>query len=242
MTTGSLTPKILVASNSLTTGPLWAPIFETKSIEVIRESNLANVVNCWVENIPDLIIFDISPLDEHALQLIKDLREEAAVPVILLTASKDRDLILRAYDVGVDDCILKPIEPSIFHAKLRAWLRRSWIVPVDTLDPLRVGGLQLIPARRLVATNGDAPVRLTNLEMRLLYILMSRPERAIRNEELIQKIWGFHEEADVAALKNIVYRLRKKIEEDPSNPRLIRHETGVGYMFSTGSDIRNGTS
>jgi two-component system response regulator MtrA len=237
MPTGYLTPKVLVASNSLTTGPLWAPIFETKSIEVIREPNLANIVNCWVENIPDLIIFDITPLDERALHLIKDLREEAAVPVLLLTASKDTNLILHAYDVGVDDCILKPIEPSIFHAKLRAWLRRSWFVPVDTLDPLRVGKLQLIPSRRVVALNGDEPVRLTNLEMRLLYILMSRPERAFQNEELIQKVWGFREDADLAALKNIVYRLRKKIEADPSNPRLIVNVPGVGYLFSAGNGI-----
>lgn len=240
MPTGFLTPKVLVASNSLTTGPLWTPVLETRSIEIIRESNLANLVNCWEANIPDLVIFDITPLDEHALQRIKDLREEAAVPMLLLTASGDPDLILRAYDVGVDDCILKPITPSIFQAKLRAWLRRSWIVSADALDPLRMGHLQLIPSRRVVILNGETPVRLTNLEMRLLYILMSKPERAIRNEELIQKIWGFHEQADIAALKNIVYRLRKKLEEDPSNPSMILNVPGVGYLFSAGKGNGNG--
>jgi two-component system alkaline phosphatase synthesis response regulator PhoP len=240
MPTGYLTPKVLVASNCLTTGPLWAPVFETRSIEIIRESNLTNIVNCWEENIPDLVIFDITPLDDHVLQQIKDLREEAAVPMLLLTSSGDPDLILRAYDVGVDDCILKPIAPKIFQAKLRAWLRRSWIVPADTLDPLRLGKLQLIPSRRVVIVNGDAPVRLTNLEMRLLYTLMSKPERAIRNEELIQKVWGFNEQADIAALKNIVYRLRKKLEADPSSPRMILNVPGVGYLFSAGNGNGNG--
>jgi two-component system response regulator MtrA len=231
MPTGNLTPKVLIASNSLTTGPLWVPIFETKTIEVIRESNLANIINCWVDNIPDLIIFDITPLDDHALHLIKDLREEAAVPVLLLTACRDTDLILCAYDAGVDDCILKPVNASIFQAKLRAWLRRSWIVPVDTLEPLRVGKMQLIPARRMVDFGVLPTIRLTNLEMRLLYILMSRPNYPMQTEELIQKVWGFREEADVAALKNIVYRLRKKIEADPSNPCRILNVPGVGYMF-----------
>lgn len=232
MPAGNLTPKVLIASNSLTTGPLWVPIFETKSIEIVREPNLANIINCWVEQIPDLIIFDITPLDDRALHLIKDLREEAAIPILLLTASQDTDLLLRAYEAGIDDCIVKPIHPSIFQAKLKAWLRRSWIVPVDTLDPLRVGKMQLIPARRMVDFGVLPTIRLTNLEMRLLYILMSRPNCPMRTEELIQKIWGFREDADVNALKNIVYRLRKKIEADPSNPRLIVHEPGVGYKFN----------
>jgi DNA-binding response OmpR family regulator len=234
MTAISPIPKVLVASNSLTTGPLWVPGVETKTIDVIREPNLANIVNCWREKIPDLIIFDITPLNDNALRLIKDLREEAAVPILLLTDCKDTNLILRAYDAGVDDCILKPISPSVFQLKLRAWLRRSWIVPVDTLDPLRVGKVQLIPSKRIVEIDDQGHVHLTNLEMRLLYILMSRPGRLVWIEELIQKVWGFREEANIASLKNVVYRLRKKIEADPTNPRTILNVPGGGYLFSAG--------
>jgi len=172
-------------------------------------------------------------LDEDTLNLIKELRGETVVPILLLTTSQDVSLILRAYEAGVDDCILQPILPAIFRAKLQAWLRHSAVVPVETLEPLRIAGVHLLPAKRLASVNDRPPVRLTNLQMRLLYVLMSRPGQPVGTDELIEKMWGSKEYADLDALKNVVYRLRKKIEADPARPHFIQNVAGVGYLFNS---------
>ncbi len=233
MTSMNSIPKVLLASKDPNTDPLWSSVFESKTVEVIRETNFTNVFKSWWERIPDLVIFDVTSLDDDVFHLIEDLREHAVVPVLLLTTSSDINLILQVYEAGVDECICKPIHPAVFQAKLNAWLRRSWIIPVDMLDPIRVGNLRLIPSRQIISINNDeATVHLTKLETQLLYVLMSRLGHPFRHDELIHKVWGRWEDAAAtAALKNIVYCLRKKIEADPLHPQVIINVSGVGYMY-----------
>jgi len=178
-----------------------------------------------------LIIIDANVPEAQALELIKNLRVEAAVPLILLTQFSTEDFQLEAYAVGVDECILKPINPALFYAKIQAWLRRSWSVPADTLDTLRVGGFSLLPSERTILLEGYDPVRLTNLELRLLYCLMSQPGQTITIEELNLRVWGYSNEADNTMLKNVVYRLRRKIERNPAYPLILQTVAGVGYKF-----------
>jgi DNA-binding response OmpR family regulator len=99
------------------------------------------------------------------------------------------------------------------------------------LDPLRVGSLHLDPSRHLLERAGREAVHLTNLELRLLYYLMGRPGHTVTTEELCQRVWAPTGESDVRTLKNLVYRLRHKIEEDPARPGYIRMVFGVGYQF-----------
>jgi DNA-binding response OmpR family regulator len=223
--------KVLVVSNSLTTGPLWAFSLQEKRFQVVMESDPARTLRRWTEEIPSLIVLDINKQDVSLLNMIRSLREESVVPVLLLTTTKPEEYILQAYDAGVDECIIKPTSPSLFHAKIKAWLRRSFSVPMYALDALRVGKVQLVPSDRSVTIGDGAPVRLTNLELRLLYALMSQPGRTLTAEELIQKVWGYSEEADNTVLKNVIYRLRRKIEVDNSHPAVIQTVAGVGYKF-----------
>jgi DNA-binding response OmpR family regulator len=139
--------------------------------------------------------------------------------------------MLEAYHAGVDDFLVKPLSPSLLHAKIKVWLRRSASVSIDVLNPLRVGTLQLFPSEKIILLQNDS-VRLTNLELRLLYFLMNRSGQIVTIEELNQRVWGYHAEADNTMLKNVVYRLRRKIEEDPANPLIIQTITGVGYKLS----------
>jgi two-component system response regulator MtrA len=224
-------PVVLVVSNSLTTGPLWAFSLEERKFRVIMEPNPAKTLRRWAEEVPNLIVLDINTQEPAILNMIRSLREESVVPVVLLTSSKPEEYILEAYEAGVDECVIKPLSPSLFHAKIKAWLRRSWSVPMYALDPLKVGKVNLVPSDRTVVIETGTPIRLTNLEMRLLYILMGRPGRTITAEELIQKVWGYSEEADNTVLKNVIYRLRRKIEVDPANPVVIQTISGVGYKL-----------
>ena len=226
------TPKVLIVSNQQTTGPLWVFSLQQQSLNVALESTPANTVARWEKEIPDLIILDISLPEETTLELIRDLRAETLTPIILLTPVRTDEHVLEAYKAGVDDCLIKPVSPSLFQAKIKVWLMRSGNIFTDALNPIRVGTLQLFPAEKLVLLKNGGAVRLTNLELRLLYYLMQRPGQIVTIEELNQKVWGYTAEADNTMLKNVVYRLRRKIESDPANPLIIQTIVGTGYRLA----------
>ena len=103
---------------------------------------------------------------------------------------------------------------------------------MDVLDPLRVGNVYLVPSERKVIIGEGTPIHLTNLEMRLLYIMMNRPSRTVAAEDLIQRVLGYSGDADNTVLKNVIYRLRRKIEANQANPVIIHTVAGIGYKFA----------
>src|SRR5687768_12755926 len=226
------TPKVLIVSNQQTTGPLWVFSLQQQSLNVVLESNPANTVARWEMEIPDLIILDMSLPEDATLDLIRKLRAETLTPILLLTPVRSDEHVLDAYKAGIDDCLAKPVSPSLFQAKIKVWLRRSGNIFTDSLNPVNVGTLQLFPAEKLVLRKNGGAVRLTNLELRLLYYLMNRPGQIVTIEELNQKVWGYTAEADNTMLKNVVYRLRRKIESDPANPLIIQTVVGTGYRLA----------
>ena len=111
-------------------------------------------------------------------------------------------------------------------------MRRFGSISADDVNPLKVGTLQLFPSERLVMLKNGGAVQLTNLELRLLYYLMNRPGQIVTGEELNQRVWGYAAEADNTMLKNVVYRLRRKIEADPAKPLIIQTVAGTGYKMA----------
>ena len=226
------TPKVLIVSNQQTTGPLWVFSLQQQKLNVALEAVPANTLaRCEAESF-DLIILDINSSEAQTLELIRNLRAEMLTPIVLLTPSRTEDHVLEAYKAGVDDCMVKPVSPSLFQAKIKVWLRRSVGPFTDNLNPLKVGTLQLFPSEKMVLLQNGGAVRLTNLELRLLYYLMNRPGQIVTIEELNQRVWGYTGEADNTMLKNVVYRLRRKIEQDPANPLVIQTVVGTGYKLA----------
>lgn len=226
------TSKVLLVSDEQATLPLWAYDRARQDLRVIVETNPANAVKCWAEQRPDLMILDVRPPESSALALIRTLREEAILPILMLISNHSEPVMLEAYAAGVDECILKPISPALLQAKIKAWLRRSWSLPATLLDQLRVGEVNLIPSDRSIVLGDGQRVPLTNLELRLLYYLMSRPGQTATVDELCERVWGYESAGDPSTLKNVVYRLRRKIEPDPANPEYIKTVAGVGYRIS----------
>ncbi len=133
-------------------------------------------------------------------------------PILLFLPAHHETEILEAYAAGADDCVIKPISPAIFLAKVMAWAQRSWLLPMDSIRAVQTTSWNLDPrTRSLVHANGIR-VGLTNLEFRLLNLLMSKPGQVFSNEELIRVVWGNYGHGDEVLLKNVVYRLRKKLE------------------------------
>jgi DNA-binding response OmpR family regulator len=227
----SSAPKVLIVSNRPVTGPLWIFSLQQEKVIVVLETNPAEALPRWEKEIPDLLLLDIQMSRASTLELIRHLRGEMLIPIILLVPGWSGDEILEAYQAGIDDHLLKPASPSLLQAKLKVWLKRSASVSIDVLNSIRVGPLQLFPSEKTVLLKKGA-IRLTNLELRLLYYLMSRPGQIVTIGELNQKVWGYSAEADNTMLKNVVYRLRRKIEADPANPLIIQTVMGMGYRLA----------
>ena len=223
--------KIFVVCNQPDTAPVWGYILRQQGLIVVLETSLEKAIDRWSAEMPDLVVLDLTAGHADRMETYQRFRAVSEAPILLFLPVYHETEILESYQAGVDDVIVKPISPPIFLAKIMAWVRRSWTVPVASLNLIHAGSHRLDPARRCLIQADVSEVKLTNLEFRLLHLLMSRPSQIFTAEEIVQSIWGGYGEGDQVLLKNVVYRLRRKIEANPGQPVLLRTEPG-GYSFS----------
>jgi two-component system alkaline phosphatase synthesis response regulator PhoP len=218
--------RVFVVCDQDETAPIWGYIIREKGLVAILEKSVQRAMERSMEEIPDLIVIDVNAPHAQRIELCQKFRALTASPILLFMPTNNEAEILEAYQIGVDECVIKPISPAIFLAKIMAWANRSWAIP---MSPVRAGKLKLDPARRSVVEPGGDEIKLTNLEFRLMHLLMSRPGYVFKNEEIMQTVWGVH--GDLAVLKNVIYRLRKKLDLDSDKlPYLIQTWPG-GYSF-----------
>jgi len=223
-------PKIFVVCDRSDTAPVWGYILRQQGLTVILETARHKAIDHWTSEMPDLVVLDVDIKHQERMELYRKFREVCVAPILLLLPVYHETQILEAYGAGVEDVIVKPISPAIFLAKILAWGRRSWTVPVSNLNLVKAGTYRLDPTRRCLTNAEGAEITLTNMEFRLLHLLMSRSGHVFSAEEIIPYIWGAYGSGDQVLLKNVVYRLRKKIEADPSHPVLLQTRLG-GYSF-----------
>jgi DNA-binding response OmpR family regulator len=153
--------------------------------------------------------------------------------LILAAPATDEEYVLKALDLGVDDYLAKPHSPQMLVARAKVLLRRGQPIPLSALGPVTVQGLTLDPEQHLVTMPEGSTVRLTNMEFRLLYLLMRNPDRVIPTETIVDRVWGYGGKGEATLVKNLVSRVRRKVEPDAANPRFVKTVTGVGYSFSS---------
>ena len=223
-------PRIFVVCDQRNTAPVWGYLLGEQGLTVVLETSIAKALDRWANEITDLVVIDVDIPHEDRMELYQRFREVSVAPILMFLPAYHETQILEAYATGVDEVVVKPISPAIFLAKIMAWVRRSWTVPVDELSLVKAGKHRLDPTRRCFIDPTGSEIKLTNLEFRLLHLLMSRPATGFSAEDIIQSIWGGVDNGDQALLKNVVYRLRRKIEEDPGRPALLQTWQG-GYSF-----------
>ena len=222
--------KIFVVCDQRDTAPVWGYVLGQKGLSVILETSIEKAMDRWSMEITDLVVLDVDVPHEDRMELYKKFRAVSVAPILMFLPAYHEAHILAAYSAGVDEVVVKPISPAIFLAKIMAWTRRSWTVPTAQLSQIEAGKHRLDPARRCMVNPDGLEIKLTNLEFRLLHLLMSRPGHTFSVEDIVQSIWGGYDNGDQVPLKNVVYRLRKKIEAEPSNPVLLQTGPG-GYCF-----------
>lgn len=214
-------PKVFVVCERTDTAPIWGFILRQQGLTVIFETSPEEAMERWSAEKPDLGVLDMEIHKGECIKFCSQLRAMSPVPILLLLPVYDENIMLEAYSAGIDEVVVKPISPAIFLAKIMAWGRRSWTMQADHLSVLSAGEYHLEPARRLMIKPDGYEVPLTNLEFHLLHLLMSRPGLIFGVEEIVQAIWGGYGHGDQILLKNVVYRLRRKIEADPTRPVLL---------------------
>jgi DNA-binding response OmpR family regulator len=222
--------KVFVVCDRSDTAPVWGYILKHQGLTVVLETSLDKAMDRWTTEIPDLVVLDVDVPHENRMELYKRFRAVSVTPILLFLPAYHESEILEAYAAGVDEVVIKPISPAIFLAKIMAWMRRSWTVPTAELTQVKAGKHRLEPARRCMINSNGLEIKLTNLEFRLLHLLMSRPGYVFSAEDIIQAIWGGYGSGDQVLLKNVVYRLRRKVEADPSHPVFLQTWQG-GYSF-----------
>ena len=223
--TAQNTPRVFIVCDQDATAPIWGYIIREKGLVAILETSAQRAMQRSMEEIPDLIVVDLNAPHSQRMELCRKLRSLSASPILLFLPSNHEPEILEAYQIGVDECVIKPISPAIFLAKIMAWSRRSWSEPMTSRH---TGRLRLDPSHRSAVGANEHEIKLTNLEFRLLHLLMSRPGYVFPAEDIIQALWGA--EGDVVLLKNVVYRLRKKLGDETDETQLVKTWPG-GYSF-----------
>jgi two-component system KDP operon response regulator KdpE len=222
---------VLLVSDDREVGGLWAYALREMGLDVALTTSAADALLRWEQDTFDLFVIDVCGPDLDGVELTRQLRAGAVNPILLFASQRDEPHALQAYQAGVDEYIVKPVSPSLFLAKIRAWLRRSWTVPARALESIQAGPLLLDPAKRQVTTESGAVVRLTNLEFRVLHLVMSHPNQVLPSELIVDRVWGLAGGGDSILLKNVVYRLRRKIEPDSAHPRYLQTVAGEGYVY-----------
>ncbi|MEU3761126.1 response regulator [Streptomyces albogriseolus] len=180
---------------------------------------------------PDVVLLDLGLPDMDGVDVIKGLRGWSRVPILVLSARQASDEKVAALDAGADDYVTKPFSVNELLARLRAAVRRTEVVPAgpaETLVETEDFTLDLL-AKRAVRDGRD--VRLTPTEWHLLEILVTSPGRLITQKHLLKEVWGVSQSSKTHCLRVYMAQLRRKLERDPSHPRYLITEPGMGYRF-----------
>ncbi|MGW3108040.1 response regulator [Streptomyces sp. NPDC001100] len=180
---------------------------------------------------PDVVMLDLGLPDMDGVDVIKALRGWTRVPILVLSARQASDEKVAALDAGADDYITKPFSMDELLARLRAAVRRVEDVPLAPATTLVTTDDFTVDLLAKKVTRAGHDIRLTPTEWHLLEILITNPGRLVTQKYLLQEVWGVSQSNKTNYLRVYMAQLRRKLEGDPSSPRYLITEPGMGYRF-----------
>lgn len=206
-------------------------VIEKQGYEIDVARTCMEARQFWFNKSYDLVILDVSLPDGSGYDLCKEIREISQVPIIFLTASDEEMNVIMGLDIGGDDYITKPFKLAIFLSRMNALLRRSTHFKQTNVE-LNTSGIRMQLLKRKVYKNG-IEIELTATEYKLLYIFMRNINIILSPEQILSQLWDCDEKyIDSNTLTVYIRRLRKKIEDDPSNPQKIITVRCMGYKWN----------
>ena len=227
-------PRVLIIDDEPKLLKLVRSVLQADGFDVDTATNGQEGLEKIETSQPDLVLLDILlPGELDGYSICKRIRESSPIPVIMLTAKSQEKDKIRGFESGADDYLTKPFSSKELLARVKAVLRRSWLGDQPkTGQIVTCKEMTIDLAKRRVSVRGKEIV-LTATEYRLLSELALNAGRVMLHEELLSRVWGpdYREETDY--LRAYIRYLRRKLEDDPANPRYIISRPGIGYMLST---------
>jgi DNA-binding response OmpR family regulator len=220
--------KILVVDDDPDLLSLVGFALSQSGFAVVKAGDVGTATRTFTAEAPDLAILDINLPGGSGFDICEAIRRQSRIPIMMLTARGEEEDLVRALDLGADDYLTKPFSPRTLLARVRALLRRAGL---ESGGAMSAGDLQLDLESHALQIGDKAPVKLTKLETRLLQILIANAGHVVGTERLLTHVWGHRGSGDRQLLKQLVHRLRQKIENDPASPRYLQTESGAGYRL-----------
>lgn len=227
--------RILVVEDERSIRTIIEYALQEAGFTVIMAARGDEALDVFAREDIDLVILDIMLPGIDGLEVCRRIRATDSTPIIMLSArGEELDKVL-GLELGADDYVTKPFSPRELVSRVKANLRRARLEP-DRVATLKVGDLEIDATARTVK-RGDRELPLTYSEFEILHKLASSPRRVFTREELMNHLWDGNFFGDLRSVDVHVRHLRQKVEDDPSNPVLIRTVRGVGYAFG-GEDAK----
>jgi DNA-binding response OmpR family regulator len=220
--------KVLIADDDRDLLGLIAFTLTQASYLVVKAGDGPSAIRSFDEESPDIAVLDINMPGASGFQVCEAIRAKSRIPIMMLTVRGEEEDLIRALDLGADDYLTKPFSPRTLLARIKALLRRAGI---ENSSPMAAGRIALDVQEHTVRISGGTPVRLTKLELRLLQMLLANAGRTVTSDRLLVQVWGHRNSGDRQLLKQLVHRLRQKIEADPAMPQLLQTSAGTGYKL-----------
>ncbi len=221
--------KILVADDDLDLLGLVAYSLSQAGYLVVKASDGPGALAMFDAEAPNLVILDINMPGTSGFEVCTAIRARGDVPVMMLTARGEEQDLVRALELGADDYLTKPFSPKTLLARVKALLRRASADRAQA--PVAAGRVSLDLENHHVRIAGGEPIALTKLELRLLQMLLAQAGRAVNSDRLLVQVWGHRGSGDRQLLKQLVHRLRHKIEANPAVPQLLQTAPPSGYKL-----------
>jgi two-component system KDP operon response regulator KdpE len=227
---------IQIIEDDISVKKLLEITFKEYEFDYISSENKKNALVMFLSHNPNLLIVDLGLPDGDGKDLIKQIREISKVPIIVLTARHDEKEIVLALDAGADDYITKPFSVNELLARIRATLRRTLSVEVDSSNRFICGEIELDITSRDIFLK-DEKLKLTPIEYELLKYFILHQNKTLTHKQILQEVWGTGYQNEMQYLRTYVNTLRKKIEENSTRPKYIKTESGIGYRFSSNQEL-----
>jgi two-component system, OmpR family, response regulator len=237
-----ISANILVIDDDPQIRSLLKEYLEENGLRVSVASTSQEMSKVLGDEAVDLVVLDLRLAGEDGMAIARSLRDQSAIPIVMLTGVRDEADRVMGLELGADDYVTKPFSPRELLARIRTVLRRTKsAVPASArqreIRAYRFGAFELnLRTRRLKQRDGE-PIALTNGEFNLLAALLAAPERILTRDQLLEASRVFDNEVYDRAIDIQVLRLRRKIEPDPTQPQFIVTERGAGYIFRAAVDV-----
>jgi DNA-binding response OmpR family regulator len=221
--------KILIIDDDIKMNGLLQSYLSGFAYEVLASTRPTEGLRKIKTFMPDLIILDIMLPEMDGFTVIREIRKEHEIPVIMLTARGDITDRIVGLELGADDYLPKPFEPRELVARIQTILRRV-SKQYDQAASMKFDNLEIIPEKQMAIVDGEA-IDISTMEFQLLYLLISKKGRIITRDQIMDNLRGIDWSAFDRSVDVAVSRLRQKLRDNPKSPRFIKTIWGTGYMF-----------